>query len=182
MECQTWIQDKLGFLRSHIRCKGLSKLSPFILQARGSSTSAYDISRASTDTDSMEISMRSIDTMLQPQQVMSPITASEQSLVNQQVMDQFTQMRSMLSSFLGQKQGTTRTALCNFLMSEVEGLEEKDFQTFRNQAVKLLSNIQSKTEEHGHQLQQRQQQTLSRNSNAASTFVPQTFQQQGNTS
>ena len=24
-ECQTWIQDKLGFLRSHIRCKRLSK-------------------------------------------------------------------------------------------------------------------------------------------------------------
>ena len=42
----------------------------------------------------------------------------------------------MLSSFLGQKQKTTQTAFCNYLASEVEGLEEKDFQTFRNKAVK----------------------------------------------
>ena len=32
-ERQTWIHDKLGFLRLHIRRKGLSKLSAFKLQA-----------------------------------------------------------------------------------------------------------------------------------------------------
>ena len=73
-------------------------------------------------------------------------------------MDQFTQMRSMLTSLLRQKQETTTcTAFCNYLASEVEGLEEKDFQTFRNKAVMLLSNIQSRVEEHGHQVQQPQQ-------------------------
>ena len=94
--------------------------------------------------------MRSTDTTLQPQQVTSPTVASGRSSVDQRVMDQFTQMRSMLSSFLRQNQGTTTcTAFCNYLASEVDGLEEKDFQTFRNEAVKLLSNIQSNTEEHG---------------------------------
>ena len=62
------------------------------------------------------------------------------------------------------------TAFCNYLASEVEGSEEKDFQTFRNEAAKLLSNIQSKAEERGHPPQQ--QQTLSRSSSAASTFEP----------
>ena len=47
----------------------------------------------------------------------------------------------MLSSLLGQKQETTIcTAFCNYLALEVEVLEVKDFQTFRNEAVKLLSN------------------------------------------
>ena len=111
--------------------------------------------------------------MLQPQQVTSPKTASGHSSVDQQVTDQVTQMRTMLS-FFGQKQETiTCTAFCNYLASEVEGLGEKDFQTSRNKAVKLLSNIQSKAEEGGRQLQQ----TLSRSSSAASTFVPKTFQQ-----
>ena len=31
MEHQTWIKDKLGFLRSHIRCKGVNKSSAFKL-------------------------------------------------------------------------------------------------------------------------------------------------------
>ena len=91
MEHQTCILDKLGFLRLHIRCKGLSKLSAFKFQARGVSASAiaaHDISRASTDTDSMDISMQSTDSMLQPQQVRSPTAASGRSLVDQQVMDQ----------------------------------------------------------------------------------------------
>ena len=65
MEHQTWIQDKLGLLRLHIRCKGLSKSSEFNSQARGaraSATTAHDISQASTDTDRSEISMQSTDT------------------------------------------------------------------------------------------------------------------------
>ena len=86
--------------------------------------------RASTDTDSMEISMRSTDTMLQPQQVTSPTADSGHSLVDQQVMDQFTQMRSMLSSFLRQKlETTTRSALCYYLATEVEGLGERHLET-----------------------------------------------------
>ena len=124
MQCQNWIQNKFGFLRSHIRCKGLSKSSDFTSQARGASasaTSAHNISRASTDPESMDISMRSTDTTLQPQQVTHPTAASGCSSVDQQAMDQFTQMRTMLSSFHRQKQETTtHTAFCNYLVSEVE--------------------------------------------------------------
>ena len=116
--------------------------------------------------------MRSTDTMLQPQQVTSPTSASRCSLDDQQDIDQFTQMRTMLSSFLRQKQETTtHTAFCNYLVLEVKGLEEREFQTFRNEAVNLLSNIQSKAEECGHQPQHPQQQTLSHSSSAAPTFV-----------
>ena len=84
----------------------------------------------------------------------------------------------MLSSFLGQKQETTtHTAFCNYLLSEVEGLEEKNFQTFRNEAIKLLSNIQSRAEEHGHLVQQPHPQTLLRSSSTTLGFLPRTFQQ-----
>ena len=127
-EFQNWIQDKFGFLRLHIRCKGLSKFSGFKSLAQRASASAalaHDISRASTDTDSMEISMQSIDTSLQPQQVTSPTVGH--SSVDQRVMNQLTQMRTMLTSFLGQKQETTHTAFYNYLASEVEGLEARDF-------------------------------------------------------
>ena len=47
-----------------------------------------------------------------------------------------TQMRTILSSFFRQKQETTCTAFCNYLESKVEGLAEKDFQTFYKQSCK----------------------------------------------
>ena len=62
-------------------------------------------------------------------------------------MDWFAQMKTILSSTLGKRQETSKTAFCSYLVSVVEGLEEIDFQTFRNEAVKLLSGIQSRAEE-----------------------------------
>ena len=90
----------------------------------------------------------------------SPGVDSGCSLVDQQVMDQFAQMKTMLSSFVGPGQETTRTAFCIYLASEVEALENRDFQTSRNKAVKLLSSIQSKADERRHQPQQPQEQTV----------------------
>ena len=48
-ERQNWIQDKFNFLQTHIRCKGLSKSSPFKSPAQAASasiTSAHNIFRA----------------------------------------------------------------------------------------------------------------------------------------
>ena len=76
------MEKMFGFLRLHIRCKELSKLSDFKSQARGGSataTTAHNISRTLTDIDSMEISMGSKDPTLQPQHVMSPTEASGHS-------------------------------------------------------------------------------------------------------
>ena len=61
------------------------------------------------------------------------------------VLDQFQQMRLMISTFLGAPQDPTpspRQLFCNYLHSEIEHLEESDFLTFRNGTVKLLSEIQ----------------------------------------
>ena len=117
--------------------------------------------------------MRS-DTTIQPT-VTSLSAVSQRSSVDQKFMDQFAQMKTMLSSFLGPRQETTRTAF--YLASEVEALEDRDFQTFRNEAVKFLRGIQSRADERTCQPQQPQQQTRSRSSTETSTFVAQTFQQ-----
>ena len=65
------------------------------------------------------------------------------------VLDQFQQMRSMISTFLGAGQDpnpSPRQSFCNYLHSEIEHLEERDFLTFRNETVKLLSEIQYKAD------------------------------------
>ena len=67
------------------------------------------------------------------------------------VMDQFAQMKTILIYFLGPRQEATRTAFCNYLASEVENLEKRDFQTLINELVKLLSGIQSRVEKRNRQ-------------------------------
>ena len=66
------------------------------------------------------------------------------------VLDQFQQMTSIISTFLGAYQDPTpspRQSFCNYLHSEVEHLEERDFLAFRNETVKLLSEIQYKAKQ-----------------------------------
>ena len=78
------------------------------------------------------------------------------------VLDQFQQMRSMISTFLGARQDPTpspRQSFCNYLHSEIEHLEERDFLTFRNETVKLLSEIQYKAEERNRQVTKSQEMT-----------------------
>ena len=131
------------FLSSHIRCKGLSKSSGIKSQAQGACTSAHDIARTLTDIHSIEISMQSTDTTLQHQQVTSPTAASGNFSVNQQVMDQFTQ-RTIQSSFLRKKTGDNNTySLLQLPGIRGGGIRRERFQTFRNEAVKLLSKFKS---------------------------------------
>ena len=85
--------------------------------------------------------------------------------------------RTVHAVIIRQKQETiTHAVFCNYVVSELEGLEEKEFQIFRREAVKFLSCIQSRAER-GLQSQQPQQQSLSQRTSATSTFVPRTFQQ-----
>ena len=61
----------------------------------------------------------------------------------------------MISTFLGERRYPTtspRQAFCNYLHSDIEHLEERDFLTFRNETVKLVSEIQYKAEERKRQI------------------------------
>ena len=61
----------------------------------------------------------------------------------------------MLSTFLRACQDPTpspRQSFCNYLHSEIANLEERDFLTFRNETMKLLSKIQYKAEERKRQV------------------------------
>ena len=114
----------------------------------------------------MEISMAS-DVTFQPSTT-SPSNRPAYvttTTAEDQVLDQFMQMRSMISSFLGAQQESAtvilqlsllyrnlRQSFCNYLYSVIEHLEEHDFLTFRNETVKLVSRIEYKAEEHKRQV------------------------------
>ena len=134
VEQQSWLKDSFSFLRGHIRRKGVSKSSAFKspqrLSAAAASASVPDTSR---DTESeMEISITS-DVTHQPSStspkrqqptVVTTTTAADP------VLDQFQQIRSMISTFLSTRQDpapSPRQSFCNYLHSDIEHLEEKLF-------------------------------------------------------
>ena len=152
-ERQTWLKDSFSFLRGHIRRKGLSKSPAFKSPQRPSAASAsVSVPDTSRDIESeMEISIASDVThqplSTSPKRRQPPATTTTSA---DPVLDQFQQMRLMISTFLGACQDPTpspRQSFCNYLHSEIEHLEERDFLTFRNETVKLLSEIQYKAEE-----------------------------------
>ena len=156
-EQQNWLKDSFSFRRGHIRRKGVSKSSAFKSPQRPSAASA-SAPDTSKDTESeMEISIASDVThqpsSTSPKQRHPPAATATMSA--DPVLDQFQQMRSMISTFLGERQDPTRSprqSFCNYLHSEIENLEERDFLTFRNETVKLLSEIQYKAEERKRQV------------------------------
>ena len=166
IERQTWLKDSFSFLRGHIRRKGVSKSSAFKSPQRpfaaAASASVPDTSR---DTESeMEISIASDVThqpsSTSPKRRQPPVVTTTTSA--DPVLDQFQQMRLMISTFLGACQDPTpspRQLFCNYLHSEIKNLEERDFLTFRNERVKLLSEIQYKAEERKRQVTKSQEVT-----------------------
>ena len=132
--------------------KGVSKSSAFKSPQRPSAATA-SVPHTSRDTESeMKISIASDVThqplSTRPKRRQPPVATT--TTAADAVLDQFQQMRSMISTFLGARQDPTpspRQSFCKYLHSEIEHLEERDFLTFRNETVKLLSEIQYKTEE-----------------------------------
>ena len=153
-EWQTWLKDSFSFLRGHLRRKEVSKSSAFKSPQRPSAVPAAAsalVPDTSTESE-VEISIAS-DVTHQPLST-SPKrrqpTIATTTTAGDPVLDQFQQMRSLISTFLGARQDSTlspRQSFCNYLHSEIEHLEERDFLTFRNDTVKLLSEIQYKAEE-----------------------------------
>ena len=140
-------------MKYHTR-KGVSKFSalksPVSPSEAAATASVPDISR---ETESeMEICMTS-DVTHQPSST-SPSRrppAVATTTAADPVLDQFKQMRSMISTFLVACKDPTpslRQSFCNYLHSEIKHLEEQDILNFRNEPVKLLSEIQFKAEEH----------------------------------
>ena len=160
---QTWLKDSFSFLRGHIRRKGVSKSSGFKSPLRPSAATA-SVPDTSRGTESeMEISMAS-DVTHHPASTSpsrQPATVA-MSTPQDPVLDQFQQMRSMMSTFLGARQDPTpgpRQSFCNYLHSKIEHLEERDFLTFRNETVQFLSEIQYKAKERKRQVTTSQQVT-----------------------
>ena len=123
---QTSLKDSFSFLRGHIRRKGVSKSSGFKSPLRPSAATA-SVPDTSRETESeMEISIVS-DVTHHPTSTSPSRQPAMVAMSTPQdpMLDQFQQMRSMMSTFL------VKTPL----QVQYSHSEERDFLTFRNETV-----------------------------------------------
>ena len=112
-----------------------------------SADSIHHLSRGSSDTDNVQTSIFSDTHLPSIASTVSTGVVFQPSLVDQLVIFQFSQIKTILTFFLDPRQETPQTALCNYLATEVENLDERNFQTFRNEIMKFLSGVQNQSQE-----------------------------------
>ena len=132
-ELQTWLKDSFSFLRGHIRRKRVSKSSAFkSLQRPQPQPQPQFQFQIHPGTQNLRwksaLHQMLLSSLRAPVPRQPPVATTTTSA--DPVLDQFQQMRSMISTFLGARQDPTpspRQSFCNYLHSEIENLEERDF-------------------------------------------------------
>ena len=91
---QSWVYQKMGFLKTHIRHKGANRSSGF---EASPNTSRHEESRGSTtDTEHLESSVLR-------ERASKPIITSTPVSTDSKILEHFDQMRTLISGFLQQK-------------------------------------------------------------------------------
>ena len=128
----SWVYQQMGFLKTHIRCKGDSKSSGF---EASPNTSKQDESRGSaTDTEQLESSVLR-ESRNQPMFTSTPVSTDSK------ILKHFDQMRTMISGFLQQK--SDRQPFFDYVASEAEKMTQEEFEDLKGRIFRDIETIKS---------------------------------------
>ena len=117
---QSWVYQKMGFLKTHIRCKGACRSSGF---EASPNTSKQDKSRGST-TDTEHL-----DSSVLRESRSQPMFTSTALSTDSKITEHFDQMRTLISPFLQQK--SDRQPFFDYVASEAEKMTQEDFDNLK---------------------------------------------------
>ena len=117
---QSWVYQQMGFLKTHIRCKGANRSSGF---EASPNTSRHEESRASsTDTEHL------VSSILRESRS-QPILTSTPVFTDSKILEHFDQMRTLISGFLQQK--SDRQPFFDYVASEAEKMTQDEFEDLK---------------------------------------------------
>ena len=117
---QSWVYQQMGFLKTHIRCKGANRSSGF---EASPNTSRHEESRGSTtDTEHLEATVLRESTN-------QPILTSTPVATDSKILEPFDQMRTLISGFL--QQNSDRQPLFDYVASEAEKITQEEFEDLK---------------------------------------------------
>ena len=122
---QSWVYQQMGFLKTHIRCKGANRSSGF---EASSNTSRHEESCGSTtDTEHLESSV-----LRESHPILTSIPVSTDS----KILKHFDQMRALISGFLQQK--SYRQPFFDYVASEAEKMTQEEFEDLKGRILETL--------------------------------------------
>ena len=129
---QSWVYQQMGFLKTHIRCKGANRRSGFEASLN---TSRHEESRGSTtDTEHLESSVLRESTS---QQILTSTPVSTDS----KILEHFDQMRTLISGFLQQK--SDRQPFFDYVASEAEKMTQKEFEDHQGRNFRDIEAVKN---------------------------------------
>ena len=127
---QSWVYQKMGFIKTHIRRKGASRSSGF---EASPNTSKQDESRGSTtDTEHLESSVLR-ESRSQPMFTSTPVSTDSK------ILEHFDQMRTLISGFLQQK--SDRQPFFDYVASGAEKMTQEDLRTLRAEFLEIFKAL-----------------------------------------
>ena len=159
---QSWVYQQMGFLKTHIRCKGSSRISGFEASPH---ISKQDESRGSTtDTEKIESSVLR-ESRSQPMFTSTPVS------YDSKILEHFHQIRTLISGFLQQK--SDRQPFFDYVASEAEKMTQEDFEDLKG---RIFRDIETSKSNHRHQPQPGRSATITTESQRVG-ILPTTTQQ-----
>ena len=129
---QSWVYQQMGFIKTHIRCKGANRSSGF---EASPNTSRHEESLGSTtDTEHLESSV--------PRESRSqPILTSTPASTDSKILEHFDQMRTLISGFLQQK--SDRQPFFDYVASEAEKMTQEEFEDLKRRIFRDIEAVKN---------------------------------------
>ena len=129
---QSWVYQQMGFLKTHIRCKGANRSSGF---EASPNTSRHEESRGSTtDTEHLESSVLR-------ESASQPIITSTPVSTDSKILEHFDQRRTLISGFLQQK--SDRQPFFDYVASEAEKMTQEEFEDLKGRIFRDIEEVKN---------------------------------------
>ena len=129
---QSWVYQQMDFLKTHIRCKGANRSSGY---EASPNTSRHEESRGSTtDTEHLESSVLR-ESRSQPILTSTPVSTDFK------ILEQFDQMRTLISGFLQQK--SDRQPFFDYVASEAEKMTQEEFEDLKGRIFRDIEAVKN---------------------------------------
>ena len=159
---ESWVYQQMGFLKTHIRCKGANRSSGF---EASPNTIRHKESRGSTtDTEHLESNVLR-------ESRSQPIITSTPVSTDSKILEHFDQMRTLISGFLQQK--SDRQPFFDYVASEAEKMTQEEFEDLKG---RIFRDIEEVKNTHIHQVLPKRSATITRESQRVG-ILPTTTQQ-----
>ena len=159
---QSLVYQQMGFLKTHIRCKGANRSSGF---EASPNTSRHEESRGSTtDTEHLKSSVLR-ESRGQPILTSTPVS------IDSKILEHFDQMRTLISGFLQQK--SHRQPVFDYVASEAKKMTQEEFEDLK---AGFFRDIEAVKNTHRHQVLPKRLATITKESQRVG-ILPTTTQQ-----